>query len=226
MCGLRNLLVFLFIPACLHAQNAPLVGTTIKATSTSATALCVGCPLGSTTPATNSGGKIDVINVTGHIVFGTPGTGGTMYKDPTLGLIMLGVAGSSNDFSLYTPSGASPILTTPTGTANVRLSGNLGIGGGNLTDSTATPTISSGCGSTPSIAGKDYAFKVTAGTGTFSQCFITFGLAYANAPICVIADAVGDPLVVVSTSTTILAVGTSTGNITASNVINVLCRGY
>jgi hypothetical protein len=41
-------------PLLAQAQVAPVVGSTVKSTSTAATSMCVGCPLGSTTPANNS----------------------------------------------------------------------------------------------------------------------------------------------------------------------------
>jgi C1q domain len=55
MCTLRAALFFFLIPACLHAQPAPLVGTTVTTLNTGATSLCVG---GNTanTPTTCTGG--------------------------------------------------------------------------------------------------------------------------------------------------------------------------
>jgi hypothetical protein len=52
-----------FWPSGASAQVAPGVFTTLKATSSSATALCVGCPTGTSTPAANSGGIFATITL-------------------------------------------------------------------------------------------------------------------------------------------------------------------
>jgi hypothetical protein len=51
-------LTLALLPAILHAQPAPITGTTIKSTDSSATSLCVGCPVATLVPAANSGARL------------------------------------------------------------------------------------------------------------------------------------------------------------------------
>ncbi len=57
----RLTLLLLVLPRLALAQLAPLAGTTVTATSASAAAVCAGCPVGSTTPADNSGGTFATV---------------------------------------------------------------------------------------------------------------------------------------------------------------------
>lgn len=50
---------------------------------------------------------------------------------------------------------------------------------------TSAPVLSS-CGTTPAISGSDTAGEVTMGTGSPTSCTITFNVAYANPPYCVV----------------------------------------
>lgn len=45
------------------------------------------------------------------------------------------------------------------------------------------------CGTAPAITGNDAAFKLTVGTSASNACTVTFGTAYATAPICVVQNA-------------------------------------
>lgn len=106
--------------------------------------------------------------------------------------------------------------------------GDVSIGGSNVTDAVATPTIASGFGGSPAIAGKSYAFQVTHGTGTSTFGIVNFGTTYATAPVVVASSPVGDPVVVTTISTTQvrLDLGGGGGPWGAGDIINVLVRGF
>lgn len=84
---------------------------------------------------------------------------------------------SANNYMLVTRNaGAATIL-------KVSFPSNVAIGGANITDVVAAPTINTGFGAGAAIAGKVFAFKVTCGTGSGSQGTIDFNATFANAPI-------------------------------------------
>lgn len=294
MCALRSLLFLFLVPVCASAQPAPLVGSTVRSTTNSTTSMCVGCAIGSSTPTVGSGAMVDVVGVTGRVIFGTsvtPTANGTIQKSSSLGLLFLGVAGSASDFSIYNPSGAGAIMTNPTGTVNVAFGGNvspagavqfgtsavalanatiqktaaagltllgatgssydlalytpsggtailrnptgtsnletagtLAIGGANVTDATATPTVTS-CGTDTTIAGKVYAFRITIGAGNPTACTIAFNMTFANAAACTFTSKDNTTVVRTNTSTTgaVLAIATGWAS---TDVISGMCRGF
>lgn len=95
----------------------------------------------------------------------------------------------------------------------------------NIADSSGTPTILSGFGTGPSIAGRDYAFLVTLGTGSPTSGVVTFGHTWTNAPACTATPGAGFTGTNLSAqgATTTLTIAWTTG---ATGVINVHCRGY
>lgn len=98
---------------------------------------------------------------------------------------------------------------------------------GSLADSTSTPTISSGFGTSPAIEGTDYAMRITQGNPVGATGVITFGQTFANAPICIAQDettTAGNPLKVLTTTTT--ATVLSGGTMVAADTLTILCRGY
>lgn len=89
-----------------------------------------------------------------------------------------------------------------------------------------SPTITSGFGTTPSIAGKDAAGRVTVGTGgTAATGTITFGTAWATAPACTAANETTQ-LVLFPTATTTTLVLASTTPFTAADKLVWICVGY
>ncbi len=106
--------------------------------------------------------------------------------------------------------------------------GNIYYKGGGLTDSVGTPSITTPfAASGDSIAGTDYAFKVTVGNTTPSGAgVVTFGNTFTNGAICTISTSsiTGSAGIVVTTS----GIGfTATGaTFAGSQVFYVLCRGY
>jgi hypothetical protein len=58
---------------------------------------------------------------------------------------------------------------------------------GNSQRTGATAPALTSCGTSPAIAGNDYAGTVTMGTGSPTGCVITFNTAYSAAPHCVVS---------------------------------------
>lgn len=87
-----------------------------------------------------------------------------------------------------------------------------------------SPTVGGSCGSSPAIAGKDSALKVTTGTGSPTSCTVTFGTAWATAPVCNANAATTTTALNVTTTTTTVVV--SAVALTASEVLHVVCVGF
>ena len=86
------------------------------------------------------------------------------------------------------------------------------------------PTVAGSCGTSPSIAGRDTAMTITAGTVAPTSCTVTFGTAYANAPVCTAnAQTTTTALNVATTTTTVIV---SAAALTVSEKIQVICIGY
>lgn len=101
----------------------------------------------------------------------------------------------------------------------------LALGSTNLTDAVSTPTISSGCGTGSTIAGKAYAFRVTVGTTPGTTCNVNFNGTFASAPACSIASDNGAGLYLINPTTTTVAISNGSG-LTNTEHLQVLCRGY
>ena len=86
------------------------------------------------------------------------------------------------------------------------------------------PTVAGSCGSSPTIAGGDTAMTITAGTGSPTSCTVTFGTAFANAPVCTANAATTTTALNVATTTTTVIV--SAAALTASEKLQVICIGY
>lgn len=88
------------------------------------------------------------------------------------------------------------------------------------------PTITSGFGTTPSIAGSDSAGRVTVGTGgTAATGTITFGTAWATAPACTAANETTQLALFPTATTTTLVLASSTP-FTAADKLVYICVGY
>lgn len=93
--------------------------------------------------------------------------------------------------------------------------------------STSTPTITAGFGTSPSITGKDSAFRVTQGSPVGATGTVTFGTAFTNAPVCTGVDettTAGNPLKLTATTTTVAVA--SGGTMVAADLIAISCVGY
>jgi hypothetical protein len=85
------------------------------------------------------------------------------------------------------------------------------------------PTISSGFGTSPSIAGSDSAGRVTIGNPTGTSGVIAFGTAWANAPACTANDEVTGVTITTASTTTQL---TLAGSFVAADTVVFNCIGY
>jgi hypothetical protein len=134
-----------------------------------------------------------------------------------------------NAFLLYDETNSKQILLySYAATQKVEIGNattDVALGGANITDAVATPTINSGFGSGSSVAGKAYAFRVTMGTGSPTTGAVQFNMTFTNGPICVASSAnltAGFTVAAVTTGVTITTASAwSTGN-----TIDVICRGY
>ncbi len=98
--------------------------------------------------------------------------------------------------------------------------------GGHIIARGTSPTITSGFGTTPSIAGKDAAGRVTVGTGgTAATGTITFGTAWTTAPVCTAANETTQLALFPTATTTTLVLASSTP-FTAADKLVYICVGY
>jgi hypothetical protein len=96
-----------------------------------------------------------------------------------------------------------------------------------ITDAVGAPSIASGFCSSPTIAGRDYAFTVSVGTGCASNLgAVTFGTTWTNAPVCVVASSNSARLASADATTTALSLQVAGGNLTDNMRLHVVCRGY
>ena len=141
---------------------------------------------------------------------------------PTTGYVILNAGGTS-----YIHEASAGLVEIVNGGGIGLRTSSVGfyLGGGNITDGIATPTIASGFGSGATITGKAYAFKVTAGAGTPTTGTVNFNTTYANAPACVASAGsfAADWVQVVTTTTT---VALSWTGVAVSFDLYVICRGF
>jgi len=99
--------------------------------------------------------------------------------------------------------------------------------GTNITDAITAPTISSGFGSGPAIAGKVYAFLITVGTGSPTSGVVAFNMTFANAPIATanFDQPIASQSIGVVTTTTGLTLSFQSA-VTAGVKVHVHVRGY
>lgn len=93
-----------------------------------------------------------------------------------------------------------------------------------VVDASGTPTISSGAGTGPSIAGTDNAFRVTLGTTPTTSVVIAFAAAWTNPPMC-FANYGDTNIAVRCTPTTTGVTITFASTPTAAKTLEVFCIG-
>ena len=125
-------------------------------------------------------------------------------------------------FLLGDSSAFSQVETGPLVVRNASsaMTHQLDINGKQRVGATPAPALTS-CGTSPTIVGNDHAGVVTMGTGSPTGCVITFNVAYASAPICIVswqAQALASQSYTVSASAITL---TQTG--TSSNTARYIC---
>lgn len=152
------------------------------------------------TTATGAGGPIVI----------TPGYSTTNQVGNDLSFVLPGTTTASN--ALFTSSAAFYKIVGQSKHIHVINASN-------------TPTITSGGGTSPTIAGSDNAFRIVVGTGgSASTVTVTFNTAWANAPMAV-ANHQGALLPLRCVTTTTTCVIDAASAFTASGSIDVICIG-
>jgi len=142
---------------------------------------------------------------------------GTLYADGVGGLSLV-TADASGPIRLY---------TNQTLRAQILAAGSWSLGSaGNITDAVATPTITSGFGGSPSIAGKAFAFVVTVGTGSPTTGLVAFNATFANVPACIASNSYDSGNLTVTPTTGGVTVTVPSGGWGVGSLISVICRGF
>lgn len=114
-----------------------------------------------------------------------------------------------------TENAAVPIVFSTANTQRLKIMGSSN----HLAPNGTAPALTS-CGTTPAISGSDVGGEVTMGTGAPTGCVITFNVAYAAAPYCVVTwqtNIASMQYTVSTTAITLVQTGTS------SNKVNYHC---
>lgn len=163
-------LACLLVPAVLAAQPPPLVATSLKTTDATATSVCVGCPIGSTTPAANGGVTTATIvlkdatpSVTTDKIYNV---GGALYFNGLSLATGSSVSGTTGTVPKFTGA-------TALGDSNATISGTAWTIAGTLAATSFTGTVA-----TSNLSG-NYVATVASGTGITSS--VTTGTGAATA---------------------------------------------
>ena len=108
----------------------------------------------------------------------------------------------------------------------VDLNGHMFFSQGGL--QTAAPTVTAGCGTSPTVTGNDSAFVLNVGTGApGTTCTITFNKAWGTAPHCFTTDQTASATVITSATPGTSTVVLNTPNAWAASAkIDVMCIGH
>lgn len=147
---------------------------------------------------------------------------------------VLGVAGTSGQENYGVASQGTFLVAdsmasgAPTGGAFAAIphasNGGQVIVYGRVLDAGAAPSISS-CGTSPSVSGGSFGFRVTVGTGTATSCTATFATAFSVTPTCTANSSDNSYVVSVSTSTTAVTISAGGSNNMASDILQIICVG-
>lgn len=96
---------------------------------------------------------------------------------------------------------------------------------GHFEYSGTAPTITAGCGVGPTVTGNDNALKLNIGTGgVATSCTLTFNGSWTYAPVCSANNTTSYLLTRAASTTTTVVISAATA-FTASDVIDVICKG-
>lgn len=134
------------------------------------------------------------INIASSTLVNSDGVGGlSLGATNGSGALRLYSGGTTETARFHASRGVSIGDTTDPGATNLRVAGtstlvgNISVGGTNITDAVATPTIASGFGTSPSIVGKTFAFRITIGSGGVATSgVVNFGMTFANPPVVIV----------------------------------------
>lgn len=213
---------------------------------TLASSVAVIAPAGTLTGATlaanvlasslTSVGTLSTLTVSGSAAtFITTLANTNVVAGTSSGLLLRGGTNAS-DFALLVQNAAAAVnlfYVTGNGNASIAgtttMTGDVSVGGANVTDAVSTPTIASWTG-TNVIAGKAYAFNLfcTAGGGCGQTIVVNFNATYANAPSCTAnTNATGIVVGAVSTAASTTQVTLTLANTPSNGAeVHVNCRGF
>ncbi len=224
--------------ATLNSTNNVLVQWTASTGATSydvyRTAYSGSCGSGCTRVGKISNTALTSLTDTGASADGstppmasTNTSGALVLSVPTVNTISLIPGTAGGQYTLTLPSVSGNLITSSdTGTVTGAMLANPIALGHALAGSTAPPTIVAGFGTSPSIAGGDFAGRITVGTGTPSSGTISFGTSYTtNAPSCVANDETTQLVVRANASTSGVTLS-SASSWSAGTKLTWACVGY
>lgn len=127
-------------------------------------------------------------------------------------------AGDTGDITLITSTAADRVQVGGTNATGLTVT----TGSNNFYVQGTTPTISSGFGTTPAIAGTASTFKVTVGGGGDTTGVVLFATTWTNAPSCMANNETTAQLVRTTPTTTQVTIS---GTMAAADVVSVVCFG-
>lgn len=236
------LLSWLIIPVA--AQVRPGLFSTLVTTDTTANSLVVGGTAGGTTgtggiksgavTVATSGTNLSTFNSTAaNGGFLTMQRSGTSTLNLGNALPVIGV-GTTSDALLYTDNvlwlsadGGMNFADVGVKRWGINAAGDLTVGASShIFASNGTPVITSGAGTSPSIAGIDSAFQITEGTPTGGTLItVTFGHTFNSAPSCAVVNAIASAPNNASSSTTQVFLAFTVAPV-AGTFVQVHCFGY
>lgn len=147
--------------------------------------------------------------------------GGASISSNGIGGLSVAATHAAGAVRIYTGSG--------TLRATFDAAGNFNLGSTNVMDSPAVPTITSGFGAAPTIAGRNTAFRIVVTDASApTSGVIAFNTTYTNAPACTATlgtNSASSTGVHLNVSTTTINLAFSAG-LPAGTDIMVVCRGY
>jgi hypothetical protein len=208
------------------AQLRPGAFSTLVTTGATTNDVCAGCAVGAA--STTAAGYVNAgaFQVGTAVLFSALRPGAIAYISGG-GLNIYGMTGSADDVLIRNGAG-TPVVVVPTGTTTTTFFGSTTVGGSNLTDSSTVPTINSGFGASPTIAGHPFAFTITVSSTPGTGGVVNFNTTFNNIPVCLVSTDAGSTATVgingASLSTT--QVGIQYTNVLNTNHIYGACRGY
>lgn len=172
--------------------------------------------LASTSPIVLTSGTIDGVAIGGSTPAAATFT--TATATTFVGALTGNASTSTSATTAGTVTTAAQSAITSVGTlTSLTTSGHIVAGG--------LPAVGA-CGTTPSILGADNGMTVTVGTGdTDTDCAVTFGAVWANAPSCIAqSDTDITALKIVTTTSTVTV--SKTAAFTAGSKLHIQCMGF
>jgi hypothetical protein len=154
-------------------------------------------------------------------------TAGLLIGNGGGGLQLTNDANNAYVIGLRKPSGIDTRWDVTNGSADCSTSANCNdLKFRHTLASGAAPTITSGFGSSPAIAGSDAGGRITVGSGgSATTGAITFGTTWATAPACVANNETTTLLLKATATTTTLTLASATA-FTAADKLTWICIGY